>query len=267
MPCQDDCTCDSCTNWQTNPDHFLNRGARRVSYPAPKKLAPEPERATLKLIELLRLLQFFSLDSEVIGPSCLPIKVIQQDDGSILFAEVAAPFRKAVVSPDPKSDPSAAFIAATAAGPRPLSRSDYTPEDRSVFGDTQCKLPSETPDRGHAEFTNKINFRDTQDIHFPIPERLLNEDGCMIIGAKPDPATDTKIVISVYIDNGNVFEYDVKTPSSAREHVSAIIATGYRHSDKDTPDEMVHFPPHRIAKVKMRGPGITTKYYDRSIGT
>jgi len=80
----------------------------------------------------------------------------------------------------------------------------------------------------------------------------------------PEPE---KIVISVYVDDGNVFDYDVLTVQTAREHVSAIIATGYRHTCLKTPDVLVHFPPHRIVKVKMTGPGITTNYHDRPRGT
>jgi hypothetical protein len=80
-------------------------------------------------------------------------------------------------------------------------------------------------------------------------------------------AAFSKIKISVYLDDGNVFEYEVDTVTSAREHVSLIVKTGYRHSDRDPPDELVHFPPHRISKVKMRGPGISTNYYDAPRGT
>lgn len=83
----------------------------------------------------------------------------------------------------------------------------------------------------------------------------------------PSTQADPRIKISVYLDDGVVFDYDVTNATSAREHVSAIIKTGYRHSDSSTPDELTHFPPHRILKVKMRGPGITTMYYDRPRGT
>lgn len=87
--------------------------------------------------------------------------------------------------------------------------------------------------------------------------------------ASPTPAGQPlpKIKISVYLDDGNIFEYEVDTVTSAREHVSLIVKTGYRHSDRSRPDELVHFPPHRISKVKMRGHGITTNYYDSPRGT
>jgi hypothetical protein len=74
----------------------------------------------------------------------------------------------------------------------------------------------------------------------------------------------TKIGIAVYIDDGNVFEYDVDSPTSAREHVTAIINTGYRRIDGDT---FTHYGPHRVVKVKAKGPGITTLYPDRPRGT
>jgi hypothetical protein len=85
--------------------------------------------------------------------------------------------------------------------------------------------------------------------------------------ATPPGQEKPKVKISIYLDDGIVFDYDVANATSAREHVSAIIKTGYRHSDSETPDELTHFPPHRILKVKMRGPGITTMYYDRPRGT
>lgn len=57
----------------------------------------------------------------------------------------------------------------------------------------------------------------------------------------------SKIKISVYINTGVVFDYEVGSPASAREHAHAIVMTGYRHT---TPTEMTHFPPHAILKVK-----------------
>jgi hypothetical protein len=72
------------------------------------------------------------------------------------------------------------------------------------------------------------------------------------------------ITISVYIDDGIVYSYDVKTPESAREHMSQIIKTGYRHC---TISELVHFPPHRLLKVKATGEGFTTNYSDKVSGT
>jgi hypothetical protein len=72
-------------------------------------------------------------------------------------------------------------------------------------------------------------------------------------------------VVQVYIDNGTVYEYDVKSPKAAREHADAIIKGGYRHTDNDT-GEMEVYPVHRIAKVKCTG-GLTTSYPDRVRGT
>jgi hypothetical protein len=53
--------------------------------------------------------------------------------------------------------------------------------------------------------------------------------------AAPPGQPMPKIKISVYLDDGNVFEYEVDTVTSAREHVSLIVKTGYRHSDRDRP--------------------------------
>lgn len=72
-----------------------------------------------------------------------------------------------------------------------------------------------------------------------------------------------KITIATYLDNGVVYEYDVSTPESAREHAAAIVATGYRHCADGF---LTHYPPHRVSKVKC-GPGIETNYPDRVRGT
>lgn len=86
------------------------------------------------------------------------------------------------------------------------------------------------------------------------PTRVARE----IEPAKPE------VTIAVYIDDGRVFEYAVATPDKAREHTSAIIATGYRHC---VPGELEHYPPHRIAKVKVSGQGVSTGYPDKVRGT
>ena len=85
--------------------------------------------------------------------------------------------------------------------------------------------------------------------------------------ATPPGQPEPKIKISVYINDGNVFEYEVRDVTAARDHVSKIVATGYRHSAANATDELVHYPPHRIDKVKMKGPGISTNYYDSPRGT
>lgn len=60
--------------------------------------------------------------------------------------------------------------------------------------------------------------------------------------------------VSVYLDSGIVFEYDVDSAAKGREHASAIIKTGYRHTLQDSED-LEWFPPHRIDKVKVTGGG------------
>jgi hypothetical protein len=70
--------------------------------------------------------------------------------------------------------------------------------------------------------------------------------------------------IRVYIDNGIVYEYDVDSPSAAREHADAIVRGGYRHN-RGTVRGMVVYPPHRIHKVRILG-RIPTKYPDRVSG-
>jgi len=72
------------------------------------------------------------------------------------------------------------------------------------------------------------------------------------------------IVVATYLDNGVVFEYDVSSPESAREHAAAIVKDGYRHNNGE--GFLEHYPPHRIIKVKLIG-DIDTMYPDRVRGT
>ena len=69
----------------------------------------------------------------------------------------------------------------------------------------------------------------------------------------------TDITVKVYLDTGVTYEYEVSTPTGAREHAQAIVKRGYVHTSDGF---MTHFPPHRIDKVKC-GPGMTTHYPDR----
>ena len=74
-----------------------------------------------------------------------------------------------------------------------------------------------------------------------------------------------KITIMVYLKAGGVVrEYDVNTSAQAREHVGKSIETGCRYVERD---KLTHVPPHGIDKVVAQGPGITTKYPDRTRGT
>jgi hypothetical protein len=78
-----------------------------------------------------------------------------------------------------------------------------------------------------------------------------------------DDPEATVLLVQVYLDNGVVYEYNVKGAHKAREHAAAIILGGYRHNDGK--DEYEHYPPHRISKVKVKG-SIPTKYPDRTSG-
>lgn len=68
---------------------------------------------------------------------------------------------------------------------------------------------------------------------------------------KSKNATNDSLTISVYIEGGNVFNYDVKDLDAGKEHASEIIRTGYRHTTKK--GSMTHYPPHRVIKVKIVG--------------
>ncbi len=72
--------------------------------------------------------------------------------------------------------------------------------------------------------------------------------------------------ISVYLDDGRVFEYDVATAEKGREHASKIIRYGYRHTPEET-DELEWYPPARIDKVKVSGGGESSHYRDTTRAT
>jgi len=74
---------------------------------------------------------------------------------------------------------------------------------------------------------------------------------------------ESQRTISVYLDDGRVFEYDVESAEKVREHAAAIIKDGYRHCTEDGVFE--HYGPHRVLKVKSKG--IDTSYPDRVRGT
>jgi hypothetical protein len=78
--------------------------------------------------------------------------------------------------------------------------------------------------------------------------------------------SDSKTKVSIYLDNGVVYVYEVADPIKGREHASAIIKTGYRHTPTDSTD-LEWFPPHRIDKVKVTGGGETSAYRDTARAT
>lgn len=71
--------------------------------------------------------------------------------------------------------------------------------------------------------------------------------------------------IQVYLDDGRIFEYEVKNAEKAREHTDAISKNGYRHNDGNIFEV---YPVHRILKVKAVGDkGVPTNYKDKTLGT
>ncbi len=69
--------------------------------------------------------------------------------------------------------------------------------------------------------------------------------------------------VSVYLDDGRVFEFDVGDAEALREFAAGIIREGYTRIANGV---FTYYPPHRIVKVEGRGPNITTKYPDRVRG-
>ena len=76
------------------------------------------------------------------------------------------------------------------------------------------------------------------------------------------------VKILVYLDNGNVCQYEVADEAKAREHASAIINTGYRSVNQEAENVMTWIPPHRINKVVVElETASTTKYFDITVST
>ena len=67
------------------------------------------------------------------------------------------------------------------------------------------------------------------------------------------------MLIQIYLDDGRVFEYEVKDAIKGREHAAAIVASGYRASDGD---DLEWYPSHRIIKVRVQGGAESSKYKD-----
>lgn len=88
---------------------------------------------------------------------------------------------------------------------------------------------------------------------------IWNRD-CGKVRCPAYPGT-VKVKVQVYLDDGRVAEYPVKSPISGREHASAIIKTGYRSTPVGSRD-LEWYPPHRIVKVKVIGGGESSKYQD-----
>jgi hypothetical protein len=76
-------------------------------------------------------------------------------------------------------------------------------------------------------------------------------------------STDKKHIVSVYLDDGRVYEYSVPSEEKGREHASAIAKTGYRHNCENGDLEV--YPAWRVLKVKVTN--ITGYYQDSLMGT
>ena len=77
--------------------------------------------------------------------------------------------------------------------------------------------------------------------------------------------TETKLKpgdVVIYMDDGRKFIYSAGDPMKAREHVSLIVTTGYRHTEEGS-DDLEWYPPHKINKVRIVGGAESTKYRDR----
>lgn len=88
-----------------------------------------------------------------------------------------------------------------------------------------------------------------------------------LVSSDAAPAVPPKITISVYLDDGQVFDYEVFSQSSAREDMAAIVTNGYSSTQASEPNVLTHYPPHRIKKVQVTSPQpVLTRHYDRPRG-
>ena len=78
------------------------------------------------------------------------------------------------------------------------------------------------------------------------------------------PLLDNNYPIEIYLDDGRVFSYNVVSAEKVREHASAIIQNGYRHSSSSD-NSWEWYPAHRILKVKSYE--IPSLYHDTVRGT
>lgn len=69
------------------------------------------------------------------------------------------------------------------------------------------------------------------------------------------------VKLSIYMDDGRVFEYEVADAMKGREHAAAVLKSGYRHTPEGSAD-LEWYPAHRILKVKVVGAGESTAYHD-----
>jgi hypothetical protein len=69
--------------------------------------------------------------------------------------------------------------------------------------------------------------------------------------------------LTVYLDDGRTYSYDLPSQEKATEHASAIVSEGYRHTHDGGFEQ---YGPHRIKKVKVDGK-MTVKFPDRVGGT
>ena len=58
------------------------------------------------------------------------------------------------------------------------------------------------------------------------------------------------VKVYVYIDDGQVYSYEVPYVLTAQKDAIDIVARGYVQSDSN--DEFRYYPPHRILKVLVR---------------
>ena len=79
------------------------------------------------------------------------------------------------------------------------------------------------------------------------------------MASTPGPTDPNGCKVSVYMNDGRVFEYYTKDVPSGREHAATVVARGYCHPKGE---HLEWYPPHRILKVRVDGGCDSTLYRD-----
>lgn len=70
------------------------------------------------------------------------------------------------------------------------------------------------------------------------------------------PDADPRCLLAIHLDDGTVFEAVLETAAKTREQIAQILRTGHTHAEGDVVEI---FPPHRIHKITVQGPGFAAR--------
>jgi hypothetical protein len=67
---------------------------------------------------------------------------------------------------------------------------------------------------------------------------------------------DPRCLLAILLDDGTVFEVEAASAAKAREAVAHLLRAGHTHVEGDVAEI---FPPHRIQKITVQGPGFAQR--------